>query len=186
MVETFLFTGLRAGELCAMHWTGLDLDENTITVRHTLTRLNGEYFLSTPKTKSSGRVINIPAELSEALKVHKEWQSTAPQLKEHIGQVFTNESGGYHSRSLVNAKFQHLLNKHGFPKRTTHDLRHANASVLINAGIPSRVVADHLGHGSTKTLEDVYAHVFAASRARVTETIVNTLRGELSDENNPE
>jgi integrase len=71
MVKTFIFTGLRAGELCGLHWSDIDLDNAVITVRHTLIRLDGEYFLSTPKTKTSERVVNIPAELAEELRTHK-------------------------------------------------------------------------------------------------------------------
>jgi len=161
------------------------MDGNTITVRHTLTRLKGKFFLGTPKTKGSGRMVNIPPELIEDLKAHKQRQDEmGAQFGadwKSVGQVFTNESGDYHSRSLVNAKFQRLLTKNSIQGFTTHDLRHANASLLINAGIPAKMVADHLGHSNTKTTENVYAHVFAASRAKVTETIVNTLRGEFSD-----
>lgn len=184
IIKTFLFTGLRAGELCALHWMDLELDKLTITVRHTLTRMNGVFSLNIPKTKSSGRVVNIPEELANDLKAHQAWQAEAPQLREHIGQVFTNETGGYHCRNLINAKFQRLLEKYGFDKFTTHDLRHANASVLINAGVPSKVIADHLGHGNTKTTENVYAHVYAATKAKLAGTIVNTLRGELSEGQN--
>ncbi|MCL1855912.1 MAG: tyrosine-type recombinase/integrase [Clostridia bacterium] len=185
IVKTFLFTGLRAGELCALHWNDVDMDTGTITIRHTLTRLDGEYFLSTPKTKSSGRVVNIPADLIADLTAHKLWQEERGAAMgaswKHIGQVFTNESGGYHSRSLINAKFQRLLSQHDLPACRTHDLRHANASILINAGVPARVIADHLGHSSTKTTEDIYAHVFAASKAKLAETIISALKGEFMD-----
>ncbi len=186
IVKTFLYTGLRSGELCALHWSELDLNEGTITVRHTLTRLNHEYSLSTPKTKSSGRVVNIPQELTDALKAHRDRQSEIGQMFgtewKWVGQVFTSQSGDYHCRSLVNAKFQRFLQQHGFPRCRTHDLRHANASLLINAGVPAKIIAEHLGHSSTRTTEDVYAHVFAASKAKMAETIISVLKNEFADE----
>ena len=39
-----------------------------ITVKYNLYRLDGEYRLSTPKTKSSARVIALPPQLVEILK----------------------------------------------------------------------------------------------------------------------
>ena len=58
--ELLLYTGLRVGELTALHWDEVDLEKATITVKYNLYRLDGEYRLSTPKTKSSARVVALP------------------------------------------------------------------------------------------------------------------------------
>jgi integrase len=138
----------------------------------------------------SERIVNISQELADELKAHKaeqeklSWQfGTAWKWQ---GQVFTNESGDYHDRSLVNAKLQRLLKQHDFPSCHTHDLRHANASLLINAGVLAKIIADHLGHSNTRTTEDVYAHVFAASKAKLTEAIIDALKGEFAPKNGME
>ncbi|MDR1703525.1 MAG: tyrosine-type recombinase/integrase, partial [Clostridiales bacterium] len=131
MIETLLFTGLRAGELCALHWSDLDLDAGKITIRHSLTLLKGVYTLDKPKTKTSERVVNISSDLADKFKCHKEAQEKHGAglgglggIWNHQGQVFTNQTGGYHSLSFLNGKFKRMLKKHGFPAYHIHDLRH--------------------------------------------------------------
>ena len=59
-----LNTGLRIGEICAMHWKDIDLDKKEIRVRFTLQRIydknlkNTKVIIDSPKTKNSTR--NIP------------------------------------------------------------------------------------------------------------------------------
>jgi len=62
---------MRVGELTALHWDEVDLDKAMITVKYNLYRLDGEYQLSTPKTKSSARVIALPPQLVEILREQK-------------------------------------------------------------------------------------------------------------------
>jgi integrase len=40
-----------------------------------------------------------------------------------------------------------------------HDLRHASATYLLQAGVPVQVVSERLGHTRTSTTTDIYAHV---------------------------
>lgn len=45
------------------------------------------------------------------------------------------------------------------PETRLYDLRHACASPLLAAGEHPRVVADQLGHSTTKLTRDTYSHV---------------------------
>ncbi|MDQ4099507.1 MAG: tyrosine-type recombinase/integrase, partial [Chloroflexota bacterium] len=47
----------------------------------------------------------------------------------------------------------------GVPRLTPHGLRHTNATLLILAGVPLKVVSERLGHASVAITADVYAHV---------------------------
>lgn len=47
------------------------------------------------------------------------------------------------------------------PGATPHSLRHATATILLEEGVPMRVVSALLGHTSTRIAEDVYSHVTA-------------------------
>lgn len=64
-----LYTGLRIGELCALHWE--DIEEDCINVRRTIQRLkclngNGTKLIEgTPKTATSVRIIPLPSFLKE-------------------------------------------------------------------------------------------------------------------------
>lgn len=52
-----------------------------------------------------------------------------------------------------------------------HDLRHIHASLLINSNVAARVIADRLGHSTTKTTLDTYSHVFAESEVKAMQAI---------------
>ena len=175
MINTLLYTGLRSGELLGLQWRDISFEEGTITVNKTLLRLVGSYRLSEPKTKSSERIVNVQPELLSLLKAHKVWQNerkiAVGSAWEQPDQVFSSATGRFYNGVTLNQQFKKILRKNGLPDLHIHDLRHATASLLINAGLPVRVVADHLGHRSTQTTQDVYAHVFAESRARAADAI---------------
>jgi integrase len=179
VIKTLIYTGMRVGELTALHWDEVDLEKGMITVKYNLYRLDGEYRLSTPKTKSSARVIALPPQLVEILKEQKAWQE---ERKKAVGNrwtergaVFTGSYGEYMSKNYINLQFKRLLEKHGFPDIHIHDLRHANASLLINMGVPVKVISEHLGHSDTRTTETIYAHVFAETMVQASNAISKAL-----------
>lgn len=47
------------------------------------------------------------------------------------------------------------------PGATPHSLRHATATLLLEEGVPMKVVSELLGHSSTRVTEDTYSHVIA-------------------------
>ena len=54
-----LTTGLRRGELLALLWTDLDVENMTISITKQVSRINGELVVSRPKTQNSIRTIAI-------------------------------------------------------------------------------------------------------------------------------
>lgn len=179
LIRVLLFTGMRVGEITGLHWADVDFEHSTLTVRYSLYRSKGQYKLGTPKTKSSARIISLPPQVMETLAEQMEWQE---QRKQDVGSrwidrgtVFTGEYGEYMNATYVNTKFKELLKKHDFPNVHTHDLRHANASLLINMGVPVKVISEHLGHCDTRTTENIYAHVFAETRAKAADAISQAL-----------
>nr|DAQ68806.1 MAG TPA: Integrase [Caudoviricetes sp.] len=179
VIKALLYTGMRVGELTALHWDEVDLDRAMLTVKYNLYRLGEEYRLTTPKTKSSARVIALPPQLVETLREQKEWQDERRKAvgKRWIdrGAVFTGSYGEYMAKSYINLQFKQLLAKHDFPDVHIHDLRHANASLLINMGVPVKVISEHLGHRDTRTTETIYAHVFAETMKQASDAISTAL-----------
>ena len=176
-----IYTGMRSGELCALHCKDIDLKKGTLYVRYTLYRSNGEYKLSTPKTRSSERMIAIPKELIEILKEHKKWQDERKKALGsrwiERGSVITGTEGEYLNGGYLNASLKKLIEKNELPDIHVHDLRHANASLLINAGVPVKFISEHLGHSNTKTTEDIYAHVYSSTAEKVASAISDALEG---------
>jgi integrase len=46
-------TGLRRGEVLALHWSDVDLDDGAVNVRGTLGRVSGQLLVTEPKTDRS-------------------------------------------------------------------------------------------------------------------------------------
>lgn len=54
-----LTTGLRRGELLALLWTDLDVENRTISITKQVNRIKGELVVSLPKTQNSVRVLPV-------------------------------------------------------------------------------------------------------------------------------
>jgi integrase len=158
-------TGLRRGELLALHWPGLDLDAGTVTVRRTLVMVGEEFILKEPKTKASRRTITVPAFALEALREHRKKMEARGFTDK---AVFCNCYGGFiRGHNLLRNSFQPILVRAGLPKLRFHDLRHTHASALISKGYSIKAVSQRLGHSDVSTTLRVYAHVLPGDDARL-------------------
>ena len=61
------------------------------------------------------------------------------------------------------------------PKATPHSLRHGFATIMLEEGIPMKVVSAQLGHSSTRITEDTYSHVTARLQREAGEAIERVL-----------
>lgn len=175
MIKTLLYTGMRSGELRGLQWEDIDFEKKTIHVRHTLTDVDGEHFLTTPKSKTSRRVIFMPGPLVEVLKEH---QAKQKELIFALGReyvhpeiVFTSARGDYKDQSSFNCMLRRRLKGTGFEFVSPHSLRHSNATLLLNSGVDIKVVSEHLGHSDIGVTADVYADVLDSMRRRTAEIL---------------
>src|SRR5829696_9067127 len=65
-----IHTGMRQGELLALRWQDVDLENAVVSVRRTLTRSGGKVVFGEPKTKKSRRSIRLTPQAVEALRGH--------------------------------------------------------------------------------------------------------------------
>ncbi|MCH7617331.1 MAG: site-specific integrase [Chloroflexi bacterium] len=169
--------GLRQGEVLALAWDDVDLEDGTLSVRHTLQRYDGAYHLDEPKTSRSRRTIALPRPLIEALRAHK-----TQQVEERLraGQawdgnqwhlIFTTMVGKPLSGAVVTHRFQEILAAAGLPRQKFHDLRHAAASFMLVQGVAMRVVMEVLGHSSIAVTANTYSHVMPALQRDATDSV---------------
>jgi len=140
-----LATGMRLGELLALRWDDIHLEERTVQVAHTARYVSGfGMFESEPKTESSKRSIMLPQFVVDMLKQHRTYQletrlKAGSAWQEH-GLVFPNTYGRYFSRSTLYCFFKKLLREAGLADMHFHDLRHSAATILLSKGVPAKVV----------------------------------------------
>ncbi len=171
----FLATGIRSGELCALHWDDIDMETGLLYIRHTLVRMNGQFTRDTPKTAGSERRIVLPGYILDLLKAHRRKQTENRFALGVVWKVpdavFTNSVGNYLIGANLNVKLKKVCAAAGLPDIHLHSLRHTHASLLINSNVTAKVIADRLGHSTTKTTLDTYSHVFAESEVKAMQAI---------------
>lgn len=176
IINLFIASGIRAGELSALYWEDINLETGMMFIRHTLVKVGGEYVRQEPKTMDSTRRIILPEYIIGLLKKHKALQ-TERRFKlgtawKDKNLVFTNLSGGFYLGTNMNNKLKRIIAGTDLPQDLhLHSMRHTHASLLINSDVAARVIADRLGHSTTKTTLDTYSHVFAESEARAMQAV---------------
>lgn len=63
-------TGMRQGELLALRWQDVEIENGTVSIRRTLTRNGRSIEVGEPKTKKSRRSIRLTPRAVEALQSH--------------------------------------------------------------------------------------------------------------------
>ena len=148
-----LSSGLRRGELLALLWSDLDMQNLTISVSKQVTGRNGELVISTPKTQNSVRTVAISKQAAELLTAEHEKHPDNPYMfpSPITGNMYYPDSvGRMHKR---------LLKKAGLEKIRFHDLRHTFATLALQNGVDVKTLSSILGHYSAGFTLDTYGHV---------------------------
>lgn len=159
-----LTTGMRLGELLALRWRDIDLENAALSVTATLTQAGGTMKLSEPKTVGSRRHVSLGAMAVESLRRHRVDQTAERLLRGPIWEdndlVFANEVGKPIAPSnLRRRSFKPLLEKAELPQIRFHDLRHSAATLLMSQGVNPKIVSERLGHSRVSITLDLYSHV---------------------------
>ncbi|CAM4096921.1 tyrosine-type recombinase/integrase [Mesobacillus thioparans] len=162
--ETFIFTGIRRGEMLALKWSDIDFEKAKIRISHSLARtVKKGIFLKDVKTKSSRRQISISSYLVEKLLLYKEKQEKHKEMLgaayNDLDMVFCAYDGNFKDSRNLLREFHRYIKKSGVPKITLHDLRHLHATLLLIYGENPKIVAERLGHADVTTTLDIYSHV---------------------------
>jgi integrase len=157
-------TGMRQGEMLALRWQDVDIENAVLSVRRTLTRRGGKVAFGEPKTKKSRRSIRLTLQAVDALRAHLERQLRDMEiLGDHYqdqGLIFTTDTGApINPSNLRQRSFTPLLKRAGLPHMRFHDLRHTCATLLLSRGVHPKFVQELLGHATIAITLDTYSHV---------------------------
>jgi integrase len=153
LLATAILSGLRQGELLALHWEDIDFDRQVIHVRSALDRDRRE---ASPKTSNALREVVLMPALAQVL-LRQRQESRFRELDDY---VFTTQVGTpLHWANISARALKPALKKAGIQSLRWHDLRHTFASLLIAGGANITFVSRQLGHSSSQITLSVYAHL---------------------------
>jgi integrase len=152
-----LKTGMRQGELFALRWCDVDLEQAVLRVRRSYT--GGT--LGTPKNRERrdvdliSDVVELPTQLRR-----EQWSASGD------GLVFPGLGSGFLTASVVLRRHLYpAMARAGIPrigptqeKRTYHSLRHTFAKRALESGAQITWLSRHLGHSTLKVTTDIYGH----------------------------
>jgi integrase len=159
-----LHTGMRRGELLALKWGNVNLEEEVIRVRESLEQTRDGLRFKGPKSKAGVRDITLPAIVTDVLQADRKRELERRLM---LGQgrpgnddlVFPAWDGSPWEPDAFGAGWSKLSRELGLGV-SFHALRHTHASYLIDLGIDPVTISKRLGHSSPAITLGIYAHLF--------------------------
>ena len=184
------FYGLRRSEAIGLKWSAIDFQNDTISIRHTVTccNLDGKTVQianDTTKTKSSMRTLPLVPAFKELLLAQKKQQEEYRRLcgrsydKRYLDYICVDEMGHLISPHYLTSAFPKLLAQNGLRHIRFHDLRHSCASLLLSNGVSMKQIQEWLGHSDFSTTANVYAHLDYNAKLSSADAMVNGLQSAL-------
>lgn len=153
-----LSCGLRIGEVCALKWSDIDIDEGVVKIRKTIERIylvdggkrNTKLIISSPKTVNSIRDIPFSRELMRMMKPVKKVVNPDYYVLSNSEKPLEPRSYRYYYKSL--------MSEIGIPDLKFHGLRHSFATRCIESNCDYKTISVLLGHSSISTTLNLYVH----------------------------
>lgn len=146
-----LYTGIRLGEICALTWEDIDLENRKIVINKTIHRINekGKSYTSigTPKTVHSKRFIPIHPHLYHFL-LNK---------RQNSGYILTGNDKYLDPRSYQ-YYLKKVLKELHIQDYKFHVLRHTFATKCVQCQIDVKSLSEILGHSSVTITLNTYVH----------------------------
>lgn len=177
-----LYTGMRVGEITGLRWEDIDLEEETISVNHTLVyfdKRNKErctFAINTTKTKSGERIIPMLPKVKNAFLMEKQYQEELGLKSKAVVDgyrnfIFVNRFGNVQHQGTLNKALRRIIRDCNYdvldrdhsgeatilPKFSNHSLRHTFTTRMCEAGVNIKAMQSILGHADAETTLDIYA-----------------------------
>jgi integrase len=139
MILTSYYSGLREGELLALRWKWVDMNEGVIYL---------------PSTKT----LKDPTGRGQKVVMQRELISLFQTFPRKSDWVFCQPSGEPYRQWHIHKPFKKVLRVVGIdPKNFSwKELRHTTASLMHRKGVPALAIKDQLRHTNIKTTVDFY------------------------------
>ena len=175
-----LYTGLRIGELCALRFCDIDLEEGLLEVNATMLRIREtrpnspartRLLIDVPKTRSSKRKIPLSQFFVTEISALRRRAGHATDFLLTASEQFI-EPRNYYER------YQRMLRKAGLPPHSFHALRHTFATRCIENGLDPKSVSELLGHANVRITLERYVHPSLEGKRKFLERFSPANRGQ--------
>ena len=167
-----LFTGMRAGEVNALSFDDVDLENRIIHIRHTIaTGFDEKLYLSKPKTKAGSRDIIIDSNTVALLKYYinniypilKKGKNQKSPDGKSVKMLFFSKKGELIRTVAFNDWLKRFAKRHDIlddseSRLSTHRLRHTYATRCVNGKVPPQILKELMGHSNIKITLETYYH----------------------------
>jgi len=144
LVRLFIATGERRGEALGAQWSDFDADGRSLRMTGNVIQARGRGTIRNPgKSETSNRSIPLPDWCVELLIDRREAMGEV----DLASPIFPNSRGGYlNASNLTNRHWVPFRSRAGYEWVTFHTLRKTVGTLLDDAGLSARQIADVLGH----------------------------------------
>ena len=155
-----LYTGCRKGELLALRWEDVDVEARAIRIHQSLYHINNVPALKDPKSTAGTRTVPLLDKLLERI---------TPQ---RYGLIFPNREGELMRETQYKRFWEDYCRASGVTS-TPHQIRHAYATMLYEAGVSIKDAQDLLGHAYATTTQDIYTHIRQARKESIKDALLS-------------
>ena len=153
-----IFTGMRIGEICALKFEDISIQNKVINITKTMQRVQNlsdiakkktDIIITSPKSESSQREIPIPDFILNLI------QQMDFMPKDYI---LTGCSNSFVEPRTLQNRFKVYLKECGLKNMTFHQLRHSFATCCVELGFEVKSLSEILGHSSVNITLNRYVH----------------------------
>jgi integrase len=173
-------TGLRRGEILALRWTDVDLENGYLTVNRAIEETKTGVTFKEPKSRRGRRRVSLPPILTDHLETHRAEQD---KRRKALGSAYHGcgliccvEDGSLWKPGAFTSAYRALLKRRKIENIPFHSLRHSHASQLLRAGISPKVISERLGHSKVGFTLDVYSHLLPGMQEEAAQKVDAALK----------
>lgn len=177
------YLGLRRGEVLGLEYKDFNYSNKTVSINRTSNYQSADKgtYTSTPKTKTSRRVLFVPDTVLDIVRLlqaeQEEQRLKLGDLWQDTDRLFIQWDGRPAHPNTFYTWLYKFCQKNGLPFKGLHAFRHSFATQAITNGADVSTVSAILGHSQTSTTLNIYTHAVQAANVKTLNVVADLING---------